>query len=118
MTENNPGFCWHVHHEKLCDWCYDYKGRKRYIETKKPESERELRLFRPIRSALPKSLLKAWADWSKVRDDYNKASADYYKAWADCWPEIEALHAAECPNCPWDGTTIFPVKVAAAAGGE
>jgi len=23
-------------------------------------------------------------------------------------PEIEALHKQECPNCPWDGNTIFP----------
>ena len=24
--------------------------------------------------------------------------------------EIEELHKKECPNCPWDGTTIFPVS--------
>lgn len=23
-------------------------------------------------------------------------------------PAIEALHKQECPNCPWNGTTIFP----------
>ena len=27
-----------------------------------------------------------------------------YAASAEC----RALHAKECPNCPWDGTTIFP----------
>ena len=24
--------------------------------------------------------------------------------------ELEALHKLECPNCPWDGHTIFPTK--------
>ena len=23
-------------------------------------------------------------------------------------PELEALHLLECPDCPWDGATIFP----------
>ena len=27
-------------------------------------------------------------------------------------PAIEALHAIECPDCPWDGESIFPRRTA------
>jgi len=53
------------------------------------------------------------ANYDKARANYDKARADYVTARADCDAEIEALHARECPNCPWDGKTIFPE-----AGGE
>jgi tetratricopeptide (TPR) repeat protein len=79
---------------------------------------------------------KAWAAYHKAWAAYDKARAAYDKAWAACdkagtacdkagaaydkalaacdkagaayAPAIEALHAQECPNCPWDGRTIFP----------
>ena len=44
----------------------------------------------------------------------NRAIAMTHTAWSaylkatDKVPAIEALHAKECPNCPWDGETIFP----------
>jgi hypothetical protein len=70
---------------------------------------------------------KAWAEYAKASDERAKARAEYDKAWAeydkawaeynkalDSWyrsvkpGEVEALHAIECPNCPWNGKTIFP----------
>ena len=65
---------------------------------------------------------KAWAACDKARAAYDKAwaaydkaGAAYDKAWAACnavlqkyADELEALHAAQCPDCPWDGKTIFP----------
>ena len=58
---------------------------------------------------------KAWAAYNKAgeaydkaREAYNKAEAAYDKAIADNLPAIMALHDKECPNCPWDGKTIFP----------
>ena len=39
---------------------------------------------------------------------YDKAWDAYDKAYDECLPQIEALHILECPDCPWDGTTIFP----------
>src|SRR3990170_3104268 len=72
---------------------------------------------------------KAWDAYVKARDAYvkagdarDKAKAAYDKAWdafGKDWdayrkaddkylPQIEALHALECPDCPWDGFTIFP----------
>ena len=40
-----------------------------------------------------------------------KGNALREKAYTDHLPEIEALHELECPNCPWDGLSIFPEKV-------
>jgi len=51
---------------------------------------------------------KAKAAYAKARDAYDKAKAAYNKAYDECLPQIEALHALECPDCPWNGTTIFP----------
>ncbi len=38
---------------------------------------------------------------------YNVRQA-YYEALNNNMPAIIALHKEECPNCPWDGKTIFP----------
>jgi hypothetical protein len=72
---------------------------------------------------------KARAEYDKVRAEYDKAGAEYDKAWAECYKawaeydkawtecdkaiknhldEINKLHAEECPDCPWNGETIFP----------
>lgn len=61
------------------------------VYQKKPPEEINIRL----------KLLK------KVKGVLPKAYWDAYKAWQK---EIEALHKLECPNCPWDGTTIFPTQ--------
>ena len=56
---------------------------------------------------------KAWVAYVTARAAYVTARAAYDKAWADAAPELERLHALDCPaalagTCPWDGTTIFP----------
>src|SRR3990170_785217 len=65
---------------------------------------------------------KDWDAYVKAGDAYDKAKAAYDKDWdafGKDWdayrkaydkylPQIEALHALECPDCPWDGFTIFP----------
>ena len=78
---------------------------------------------------------KAWAKWEKADMKYNKVEKKWENAgeeWGEEWekergrwekaevvfytvlkkynPEIEALHKELCPNCPWDGQTIFPEK--------
>ncbi len=50
---------------------------------------------------------KAGAAYDKAGDSYGKAWAAYTKAWAAALPALEKLHAKECPDCPWDGETIF-----------
>jgi len=67
---------------------------------------------------------KAWVTRDKTRASCDKAGAAYYEAsmardkagavlneTLDAHQsEIEALHAQECPDCPWNGKTIFPGK--------
>ena len=107
---------WHNHHEVICEpRTGPIEERLDYIRKHKPQSEREtrLRLIAPVTVELPAALVtalaahdKAWAASVKVR-----AASD--TAWADAAPELERLHALDCPDalagrCPWDGTTIFP----------
>jgi tetratricopeptide (TPR) repeat protein len=60
---------------------------------------------------------RAWEACVKASEAYIKAWEAYDRAWEAydrareaCQPEIEALHALECPGCPWDGRTIFPQR--------
>ena len=104
-------FAWHVHHETLIEPLTEpIENRIAYIKQAKPASEVELRLrlLKPVQGELPAALNKAKAALDKARAAYAKAWAAYVKAGAACMPEIEALHAIECPDCPWDGTSIFP----------
>ena len=134
---NRHGFFWHVHHGILIEWCYNYNERAEYIRTRKPKNEREtrLRLFQPVKN-LPEEIIKArrvydeaWRAYVEARRAYVEASRACDKACQACdeaWQAfdeasrtyhevanrnmsaIEALHAEECPDCPWDGYTIFP----------
>ncbi|MBI2057462.1 MAG: hypothetical protein HYT63_00540 [Candidatus Yanofskybacteria bacterium] len=58
---------------------------------------------------------KAYLAYIEARRVFNKANLAYSEAWQvydeilnKNMPAIEALHRIECPNCPWDGHTIFP----------
>lgn len=168
LSENKAGFYWHVHHDILMGWCFDYYKRVNFIKKNKPGNEQEIRLklFKPVKGKLPNKLLKAGVAYSKARTAYDeaiaaydeawiaysKAVAAYYKpffeydeawaaydeagvayskamaadnetraaynearaaydeAWAANYKQIEDLHKKECPNCTWDGKTIFPRK--------
>jgi hypothetical protein len=44
----------------------------------------------------------------KARDAHIAAWEHYQSVLHDYAEEIDALHRAECPNCPWNGKTIFP----------
>lgn len=87
------GFAFHVHHNVLAEWCYDYGERVKVIKKDKPVEEQELRLrlFRLIpEDRLPVKLDKAWEAYGK---------------------ELKILHQELCPDCPWDGHTIFSKEV-------
>src|SRR3990170_2597468 len=122
---------WHIHHEVLLEWSDDIQERIDFIQAEKPKHEVEirLRLLKPVQGALPPKLVKAGDARGKAEDAnakawdaYDKAKAAYDKDWdafGKDWdayrkaydkylPQIEALHALECPDCPWDGFTIFP----------
>jgi hypothetical protein len=56
---------------------------------------------------------KAYVDaMAPVRKAYDDATAPARKAYDDArapaLKALEALHATECPDCPWNGETIFP----------
>ena len=119
------GYYWHVHHEQLWEWCYDYDERVAYIRAEKPAGEVELRLrlMQPVR-AVPERMQRAYAEWERAYAERERAAAEWERAaaewerayaqwkraYAECAPEMEALHALECPDCPWKNGTIFPEK--------
>jgi len=100
----------HCHHEQLAEPLTETPEKRiAYILSDKPIEEQALRLhlFRPTYNAAVEA---AWATYDAVLDaaraTYNaavKAARATYDA------VLEAAHQAECPDCPWDGRTIFPV---------
>ncbi len=54
--------------------------------------------------------VKAYAAYRQVYAAWDKAEAAWWKACAVYQPAMEALHKLECPDCPWDGKTIFPAE--------
>ena len=117
-------YYWHVHHKILVEGSVNIKERIEYIKNNKPAKEIEVRLslLKEVKGQLPKAYAeaektlieaekarheagKAYQDACKACDEAEMACQDAYKA---CQDEIEALHDAGCPDCPWDGKTIFP----------
>jgi hypothetical protein len=114
-------FYWHIHHDVLVEPATEpIEQRSEYIRQRKPANQIEtrLRLLKPVKGELPQAFVEA-------RRAYDEASRAYEEAWRvydDAWlayddargahkTEIEALHAQECPDCPWDGKTIFPKEL-------
>jgi hypothetical protein len=124
------GMYWHCHHDVLLEWVWDYIGRVNGICFLKPANEIDLRLrlFKPVIGQLPSAVAEAAANYAAAWKRYAQAckceSSMYdFKAASDAWyaaslalaevlinykQEIEELHKQECPDCPWDGRTIFP----------
>lgn len=58
----------------------------------------------------------AWAVYDKTEFEglavfekaMSKAWAVHEKAMSKAWASVDAIHKQECPNCPWNGETIFP----------
>jgi len=124
---------WHIHHDGLLEILTEpASARAVFIRGNKPAHEIETRLMRmgPIRNVdrIPvvvreaKNTLSEMArqaygsppstafqeSSSEVWGAYSEATSAYYKACRTHRAEIEALHAEECPDCPWDGKTLFP----------
>jgi hypothetical protein len=129
MEKIISGLAWHVHHDTLLEWCYNYDERVESIKRSKPVSEQEtrLRLLKMLSeealSELPSAFRKAdvdrqkadadrqkaYADWQKADADRQKAYADWQKAGADNKVAITALHAKYCGCKEWNGKElVFP----------
>jgi hypothetical protein len=82
-------YYWHVHHERLVEALTEpIENRIAYIKSNKPQTEIETRL----------KLLHKVKDVKKLKRAFSTNDHD----------AIEKLHRKECPNCPWNGKTIFP----------
>ena len=127
-------FAWHVHHNILMEPLTEsIETRRVYIETNKAPDEQvlRLRLLKPVQGEIPVAIREAGNTYSDAYHAYNSAhlirgiAGSYYAAthrvYADAargykivlaanMPTIEALHEKECPDCPWNGETIFPEK--------
>ena len=112
----NTGLTWHLHHDKLVEWCADYKGRSDYIRECKPPSEinTRLKLFKFVKTP-PANVVAAWGELYKAWEDrsinptaHSEAWGNYLETLKKAMPALVKLHKVECPNCPWNGTTIFP----------
>lgn len=118
---------WHIHHDVLMEFLTEpIQKRIRYIERHKRKGEvrTRLRLLKPVKGKLPKSLVEAgvaycaaWFAYWKSQVAKRRVPCDtlrdtYVKALATGQPKLEALHKLECLNCPWDGNTIFPTSKA------
>jgi hypothetical protein len=123
---NKKGWFWHVHHDTLIEWSDDIDERIEYIKIGKPANEIPLRLklLKLVKGEIPDAawqkagaaLEKADAAWQKAGAALEKADAAWQKAGAarqkagaalETNKKVLALHQKECPDCPWDGKTIF-----------
>ena len=116
--KQNEGLSVHCHDKILIEYCTDYNERVEYIKTDKPENEQEIRLrvFKLLSKesikALPKNIIKAYADWEKANADWDKANADCEKANADKnkayddWEKKEEWHKKYCGCKEWNGKEL------------
>lgn len=126
------GFCWHVHHLSLIEWCWSKRDRLRYI--KKNKSARELatrrRLLQFVKRPYPKWLADAervtrrrfinlMNQWGVATESYQLHSAEFSSVaemvlkFPRYRKRVRRLHEKECGKhrrCTWDGETIFPDK--------
>jgi hypothetical protein len=117
MTERKSGLAFHVHHDRLAEWCGDYDDRVKCIKETKPIEEQELRLhlFKLIpNDRLPVKLKEAMEACNRAREAYAMAlkardktlrfpfsilhrlgfSWKAWKAWGETWSAYsEALKA-------------------------
>jgi len=117
----------HVHHDILLEpLIRPLKDRIDYIKEYKPKNEIKLRLklLKPVKGKLPNEVVKTGETYIEAAKVYVQADKFCDKAWEDCdktWKvykktlkkyskEINKLHKQECPNCPWNGKTIFPTS--------
>lgn len=104
------GFAFHVHHDKLAEFCTDFDERVAYIKQSKPPREQKLRLrlFKMIPpERLPQLLGETEEAYSEAEEACDKARKAYIEAWKTCEEELIRLHKEFCLDCPWDGKTIF-----------
>mgnify|MGYP001598955187 FL=1 len=104
-------WAWHVHHRTLVERLNGPSGlaeRQRYIQKEKPQREkaRRLRLLKVVKYQDLMSQLAGYPGYHSGA--LSRAAETAIKKALKA--ALKVLHAQECPNCPWDGKTIFPRK--------
>src|SRR3990167_4573543 len=85
------GFYWHVHHDKLIEWCYNYQERVEAIKEKpKNEIETRLRLLKPVKNF--KVLPKKWVEAYKKRDEAYKKLVEAYKKLVEAYKKRDEAY--------------------------
>lgn len=87
----NRGLCWHVHHNRLIECCYDFTERVNAIKVNKPANEVEarLRLFKFIKGKLPAAVSDTAKVFAKADIVYRKASNGYWDGPAKSMKEAD-----------------------------
>ena len=115
------GVAFHCHHDRLVEFVTNYDERVAYIKQEKPPAERplRLRLFQMVPpERLSAGLAEAVNESTRLREESDRLRAEGNRLWAEStrlgveniaqhMPELLALHAELCPECPWNGQTIF-----------
>ncbi|HDY67356.1 MAG TPA: hypothetical protein ENH85_06180 [Candidatus Scalindua sp.] len=119
---------WHAYHAGSLCQLVNLGDRKAEIERIKPQHELPIRrrLIKPVVGQLPIIFVKAcqaawevreatqeageaWEAQEAAREATQEVIQERKAVYRKYKVEIEQLHAQECPDCPWDGETIFPV---------
>mgnify|MGYP001559570112 CR=1 FL=1 len=94
------GLAHNLHHNVHWEWCFDYDERVEYIKKHKPMAEQPLRLKQFFLVPEDKIPGKDSTEWAA----YTKARAAYIARYA---AELDALCKELCPDCTWNGRSIF-----------
>lgn len=109
MKKYIKGFYWHVHHlGPILEYCYDFMGRIEFIKKNKPvpEIEERLRVMQPVKSKLPRAVIKAGRAYAKARLAYCRKLQVYKQTLEDNKEVLDRIHTEECKNCSWDGLEL------------
>lgn len=93
------GLAWHMYHDHLMTYCWDYEKRVRAIKGSKPLHELPtwLKRFQFVEGELPLVFRDA-----RTNPDVSALVAKHREV-------IKALHKKECPGCTWNGRRlVFP----------
>ena len=126
ISETYEGMLWHQHHDPFLVEYGDLQERLDEIHRIKDKNEWPLRerLIKPVKGDLPVELVEAakrayeahwaWDEAGRACNEAGQACNEAERAYRILYKKhqaaIEALHAKECTDCPWDGKTIFAVE--------
>lgn len=108
QTDNSVGqWFWHIHHRTLLEKAQEpISNRVDHILKGKPTDEQQTRLTRLRRAFISPDLEELLE------------SVDAGDGWEESYPTgnsiidaaVEAAHAQQCTDCPWNGETLLPEK--------